>query len=219
MKSEGTIGMSREAVDQIPKKELEKLMLYIVNLRFPGDDDCSWATLDDQKEFFRRLREKTQRYWPTLWKPVANQNISDDERVHFVTRKMRAYLRLFWEASGAGNKHARDWYIHRAREYYYRLEILPRILEEKESWRKIASENLLDVPPKLNPIERALYHLQEERAAHPSKAPRVCLADDCEEPYFLSKDKGQKFCSLDCRRPSTLASKRNWANRNKGRKK
>ena len=204
--------------NQIPTSELEDLMLYIVNLRFPEDDDWEWqANTDDAKESTYRLRERTEKYWPTLWEPVPRGNISTEDRAQFVVRKLRAYLRLFWKASGEERERERDWYIHRAREYYYRLEILPKLLSTPESQRIVESENLLDIPPDCNPIETALYHLQK-RAEWRSSAPLVCPTDGCEEPYFLAKKKNQTFCSLECRRPSTLESKRKYAqNRRKRR--
>jgi hypothetical protein len=205
----------RPSGHQIPKADLEALMVYIANLRFPIDDD--WygprPQADDYSKFIQGLREKTEKYWPALWKPVGKNDIPPVDVIAIeVIRQMRKYLRLFWIASGAENEHARDWYIHRAREYHYRLQISPRVLNEDESKRNRVSEDLLDTPPIRNPIEAALYHLQK-RAGRPSTAPRKCPTDDCEQPYFLANKKGQKFCSLECRRPSTLASKRSYANK------
>ena len=213
------MSIRRAEVNHIPKAELERLMLNIANLRFPGDDDFGWAaTSRDRKQFTERLREETVKYWPRLWMPIENQKLSPQDRALEVVRQMRMYLRLFWKASGSDNEHSRDWYIHRAREYYYRLQIAAKVWSEEESQRDLVSQQLLDTPPVRNPIETALYHLQK-RAAKPSTSPRVCPNDDCERPYFLANKKGQKFCSLDCRRPSTLSSKRNYANKNKGRAK
>src|SRR4051794_6266349 len=116
------MGIRRERSNQIPNEELEELMVYIANFKFPGDDDSPWrATSDDAKEFLARLRAKTEKYWPALWQPVRKGNISVEQRAEFVIRKMRGYLHLFWQASDADRERARDWYIHRAREYHYRL--------------------------------------------------------------------------------------------------
>jgi hypothetical protein len=208
----------REKPNQIPIAELEELMVYLVNLRFPQvldlpdtsrfthavSNEWKWKpSADEYNEFVSRLREATEKYWPQVWQ-------SGDERALYLLKKLHEYLQLFWEASGADRKRDRDWYIHRAREYYYGLQILPKLQEPPGEQRNIERERLLDLPPERNPIEVALYHLQK-RAEWPSTAPRKCPADDCEQPYFLAKKVGQKFCSLECRRPSTLASKKEYA--------
>jgi hypothetical protein len=154
-----------------------------------------------------------------LWQPIENQNSAVEERAWEIALRLRKYLRLFWEDS---NDRARDWYIHRAREYHYRLRILPNLLKFDEPMRPIAAEGLLDHPPQRNPVETALYELQK-RAMKPSLSPRVCPHDECEYPYFLSTEKGQKFCP-DCRqseartRARERASKLKWWTENRAAK-
>jgi hypothetical protein len=176
-------------------KKREDLMLFIVNLNTPleGWTGKGWSK-EEMKEFTVRLRAETEDYWPELWRPIENQSSTIEERAWGIIGKMRAYLRLFWSAD---NKRARDWHIHRAREYHERLRILPTLLKIPESRRDVEAELMLDEPPTKNPIETALYELQK-RADKPKWAPRVC-PNDCERKYFLSTQKGYKYCP-DCRR-------------------
>src|ERR1035441_1781992 len=113
----------RPSGHQIPKADLEALMVYIANLRFPIDDNWYGKPPDDVEEFekfiqlrpqadelpkfMQDLREKTEKYWPALWKPVGKHDLVDERAIE-VIRQMGKYLRLFWTASGAENEHARD---------------------------------------------------------------------------------------------------------------
>ena len=206
--------------DQIPIGELERVLLYIVNLKFPYELWPEGIPESEQESFFRRLRERTSKYWPGLW-VAANQGESAEqinERVQWVVRKMRTYLQRFWREP---DPRARDWYIQRAREFYQKLFALPKtssVRDEAENARSmdelrnalyrvnIEAENLLDEPPLGNPIEDALYALQQ-RALIPSRRPLFCPNPRCAKPYFLSEKKGKKFCSTECALPALLASK------------
>ncbi len=220
----------REDGDQIPTGELERLMLYLVNLSFPEEGKTEPIPAEEVVGFNRRLRSRTDKYWPELWRPAdANEPTEKiEERAGFVVRKMRAYLRRFWREP---DQHARDWYIHRAREYYQRVFVLPQTSATRQRaedasttegvrtalyWVNVESENVMDEPPAKNPIEKALYGLQE-RALIASRRPLYCLNPNCTKPYFLSEKKGTKFCSLECARPSLLASKRKFAKKNRRR--
>jgi hypothetical protein len=205
--------MSKKKVDQLLAKdqggrEREKLMLYVVNMGSPYEGwgygeapdpnadrgPIAW-TQNEYREFTKRLRKETEKHWPELWQSIENQNTDVEIRAWEIILRLRKYLRLFW---GADNPRARDWYIHRAREYHYRLRILPDLLKLDEPMRPIAAEGLLDQLPAPNPVEKALYELQK-RAVKPKYAPRICPNDECEQRYFLSTEKGQKYCP-DCRR-------------------
>jgi hypothetical protein len=200
--------------------ERESLMLYIVNMGSPyegwgyGEEfdpngergPIAW-TPEEYKEFTARLREETEKHWPELWQPIENQNTAGETRAWEILLKMRTYLRKFWRAD---NDRERDWYIHRAREYHYGRRILPDLLKLDEAIRHTAAEGLLDEPPERNPIEKALYELQK-RAVKPKYAPRVC-PNECEQRYFLSNEKGQKYCP-DCRRSESLSRQRNRASK------
>lgn len=216
--------------DQVLADKLEAMMVSIANL--PNDEfdvapiyepEQSMAEYRAEREsstsrsekVYRptaRLRAITERHWPELWKEVPDQNTDVETRARQVILKIRTYLRLFWEAK---TPRARNWYIFRAREYYERLRILPDLFGYGESVRSSVAEAKLDQPPAINNIERALYDLQK-RADFPSKAPRVCPNDDCQgERYFLSKKKGQKFCTQECSQRAKLGVKRDSYHKNK----
>jgi hypothetical protein len=194
---------SREKLNQILAREREEMLLYIVNLDSPyegwgpgeGEARIAWSA-DEHKDFTWRLREATEKHWPELWQSIENENTPVEQRAWEIVLRMRTYLRNFWQAD---NERARDWHIHRAREYYQRLQILPELLKYDGPLRDTIDlgERLLDQPPRPNPIEKALYELQK-RARKKSLAPRVC-ANECEGRYFLSTKKGMKYCP-DCRR-------------------
>jgi hypothetical protein len=209
--------------------ELMWLMTHIANLRTPNE----WP---ERKliDVYRDLRRWTEKYWPGLWKAVK-ENETDEEtksRALNVVVRMREYLRLFWREP---DPRARDWYIHRAREYYQRHFVLPQSNDIRETfekastaedarkwagWLNIEIERLLDQPPQRNGIEDALFELQE-RARYSSKSPLYCKNPNCEKPFFLSEKKGTKFCSPKCSQAGIMASKRkSWSlNKTKWRSK
>jgi hypothetical protein len=185
-------------------KRREELLLYLVNMESPylgwQGAHSAWSR-EEHRDFTNRLREATQEHWPELW-TIEKQNTPIEERAWEIALRMQKYLRAFWAAD---NDYARDWHIHRAREYHYRLHILPQLLDFDERMRPIRAEELLNEPPAKNdPFAKALYDLQV-RAKKSSRAPRVC-PNDCERRYFLSTKKGQRYCP-DCRR-SEAAKKR-----------
>src|SRR5215469_883626 len=131
------------------KKRLEEMLVSIVNL--PDEEFPVTANPDEKTEIsiaaYRAYRESgqqipwqyqkiydpsprpraiTEEWWPELWKEIPGQNIDADERGRQVLKKMRDYLRRFWEAN---TPRERDWHMYRAREYYERLRILPQVLE------------------------------------------------------------------------------------------
>ena len=83
------------------------------------------------------------------------------------------------------------------------------------SWVNVGVKMLLDEPPRRTPFADALIALQR-RALISSKAPRYCDNNpDCRKPYFLSKEKNQRFCTRVCAHASELASKRGTWTKNK----
>jgi hypothetical protein len=199
--SEGNHKMTapRESRNQIPVGELEQFMCYLANLKFVGE-----VGAEDLATFTRRLRLRTQKYWPELWQSVEGEPTDVEERARNLIKTIRRYLQLFWREPDA---RARDWYIYNARLYHHRLRVMPEYLKYPEPDRFAVSEILLSQPPELTNFEKALFRLQE-RARFPSKAPLYCRNENCVRPYFLSEEKGTKFCSKECARPSKLASKR-----------
>jgi hypothetical protein len=200
--------VNRFLVRELGVQEREQLMLYIVNM---GSAEEGWGpglgwTLEEYRLHTRRLRESTEKLWPELWQSKENQKTDVETRVWAIALKMRTYLRNFWRSD---NQRARAWFIHRAREYWQRLYIQPEVLKVDEPIQQLTAEAMLDSkPPAPNPIESALYELQK-RAEKPKLAPRVC-PNECEQRFFLSTEKGQKYCP-ECRRSEaarTRASKR-----------
>ena len=186
-------------------------MVYLVNRRSWRDED--WKR-EQWKEQTRHLRDATEKLWPELWRKAEGQQTDLETRVWEIALCMREYLRKFWSAP---SPRERDWYIHRAREYWYKLYIQPELLKSDAGARPIRAEYLLDQPPPFSPIEKALYELQV-RAAKPKLAPRVCPTSECERRYFLSTEKGQKYCP-DCRRlqpARSRESKKRSYHQNKG---
>jgi hypothetical protein len=155
------------------------------------------------------------------------RHISPEELAWEVVSRMRVYLRMFWEESSghaserqrARKQSVRDWYIHRAREFHYRLCILHELQPLKVRpglAREIIFDRMLDKPPQRNFVEAALCHLQE-LATEPSRAPQICLNSHCEEPYFLRAKELRDYCSLECRQSKTRRIKTLWE-RNKRKK-
>lgn len=146
-------------------------------------------------------RKATQNFWPELW--------DDEERALAVLRKMRDLLRRFWSEQ---DERARDWYIHRAREYYQSLMIQREIREHLEAAKRkptkeealnaIAAllserDKKLDKPPMQSRFEDALFKLQE-RANKRSLAPLKCRYEKCLHPYSLRSKERREFCTSDC---------------------
>src|SRR5204863_5937949 len=68
-----------------------------------------------------RLRAQTQQYWPDLWERWGEEPKEiTTERAFEILRKVRRYLQQFWKTQ---DPHERDWYIHRAREWYSRARV------------------------------------------------------------------------------------------------
>ena len=59
------------------------------------------------------------------------------------------------------------------------------------------TQDLLDkVPARNKELEGALEHLRDLASGKiKRRRPLHCPEDDCEEPYFFSRQKGQKYCS------------------------
>jgi|SRR5215469_544357 len=191
----------------------EDLVLFIVNLNVPteGWGRDAWET-DEYHEFTKQLRERTEKYWPELWgRPSDNPVISIEERAWEIVRTMREYLRRFWSAADPIKtdeeiEHDRDWHIHRTREWWYSLEILPEVLKVDEGIQAPFRKSLLDKPPdRHSQIMKALYELQR-RALKPSTAPKICR-NPCENRYFLSNAKGEEYCP-DCRRSQAARNRK-----------
>jgi hypothetical protein len=226
-----------------------RALLYIVNLRFPHEGNSNDTRLTPEERlqkiraelkrapwlpwlpseplqkaneaFLDRARHRTEKYWPELWMNEPGQ-VPPGLMLH----RMRTYLQRFWLEQ---DDRARDWHIHRAREFYQDSRVLraTRSLSEQISnaaavdearrlyldWNQ-ERENTLDEPPPRNEFEDALFELQE-RARFPSTRPLRCpncVQEPPRGPFFLSPRKGTKYCTPECAEAAQLASKRrSWS--------
>jgi hypothetical protein len=200
----------------------ERLLTSLVNADMPNPH-LPHADVKQQT----RLRAQTKKYWPDLWKRRGNEPKEiTTERAIEILRKVRWYLQQFWKTQ---DPHARDWYIHRAREWYWRARVHGdnnvQMFREEEgtattvddarnasSWLNISIEMAPDVPPERTPFEESLFHLQTI-----AEKTRFCPNLKCQAPYFIATKKGQKFCSPECARPTLLASKRRYWNKRRSK--
>lgn len=175
-----------------------------------------------------RLKAQTHKYWPDLWEAVPGSATGVQDRALGILRKIRYYLQQFWETQ---DPHAREWYLYRAREYFW-LSRLHQLQPEVTHWRKqlataetaeqvriasswlnIWAENALDKAPERTAFEESLFHLQQIAGKT-----RRCPNPTCLAPYFIATKKGQKFCTPECARPTLLASKRTYWNERRKKK-
>lgn len=227
----------RSKDDQFLANGSLRTLLYIVNLKFPYESFDEWrshverapwmpASGEIDPKFYRRVRLRTQKDWPELW-----TNERDRPPALMTLHKMRAYLRRFWLAEH--DERARDWHIHRAREFYqqHRIQYATRNLSERISNAQNVSEltsafldwnakreEMLDETPPTNKLENALFQLQE-RARFPSKRPlecKECIQKPGSGPFFLSDRKSTLYCSIECSQAATRAIKRESYRENKG---
>jgi hypothetical protein len=196
--------------------------------------ELAWVYRD--RQLIPAAKAATKELWPELW--------SCSEPLE-VLRYMRRLLQKFWSAD---NQRARDWYIHRAREYYQRVFILPKTssrrnerddaeeqcrsastkeefaqavsrLSSAYEWLNIEAESLLDDPPQSSRFEDALFKLQK-RSQIPEQAPARCKNPKCPHPYFLKTDKQRKYWAQSCYHQFKLAKgRKDWHNKYKKNRK
>jgi len=170
-----------------------------------------------------RLKAQTQKYWPDLWEQPGEKPEETEHRALLILHKIWYYLRRFWEIQ---DPHARDWYIYRAREWYWLSrvhELQPEVIVKRaeidaadtadkvrsaSGWLNVLVQSALDKAPDRTPFEESLFHLQNIAGKT-----RRCPNPNCQAPYFIATKKGQKFCSPECARPTLLASKREYWNK------
>ena len=161
------------------------------------------------KSFEDQLREKTLRAWPEIWAVDA------EPLPVIAVRRMRTYLRRCWDSQ---NEREGLWYVHRALENCQALHILRNLevktlrdlaakaLSEQDAQRfhelnqrlQSRTQDLLDqVPFPHAELEDALLHLREMASGKVKRRrPLHCPKPDCEEPYFFSRQKGEKYCLI-----------------------
>jgi hypothetical protein len=159
------------------------------------------------KRFDDKLRAMTVQAWPEIWAVDA------EPPPVIAVERMRGYLRRCWDSHAPREQ---MWHIHRAIEYCQTSRILgdgavkalhrsaieaiseqnTRQLHELNLSLQIRTQDLLDrVPPINKELEDALEHLRAMASGKiKRRRPLHCPADGCEEPYFFSWQKGQKYC-------------------------
>jgi hypothetical protein len=147
-----------------------------------------------EKQLLDKAKDATKEIWPELWQPLKEGEAAHEteRRALAVLYEMRDLLRAFWSAK---EKRARDWYIHRAREYYQRHFILPktstarRDLEDAyEEVKKASSEDHEQPPRALNQLPQlpqalaklsfAVYSLNREIEQLLNEPPAKNLFED-----------------------------------------
>lgn len=142
-----------------------------------------------------------QRY-PEVFPDQSEQSLQ-------LARLFGMFLRKAWRAP---TSRERAWYLADAESLSHRQRECFTI--DAEPFRsKIAVDRFLDPPPTATPLEALLTYFRRsaDRALY-------CPNPDCVAPYFLSKKKGQKWCSDACAVASLRESKRRWWRENRAKK-
>jgi hypothetical protein len=198
----------------IPQSEAQKLLEWLVNWPAEPDDNLSLSEYRRLREsgeapaspeyrrdwayWHYRARRMTRNYWPDLWR--------NEPQALMLLRMEQRYLQEFWRTQ---DPHARDWYMHRARELFYRHQIQSRVgslqaelnaASTADEARRLASrinsvmESSLDQPPLRTPFEESLFYLQKL-----AEWVRICQNPQCKHmPYFIAEDKRRKYCCEEC---------------------
>ena len=129
------------------------------------------------------------------------------------------YLREAWDAP---DMRRFEWYTWRAQhEYEWEAacaatnmtpsHMMPHPEDEARTIAAILQSN--EPAAVVTPVEAAIFHLRRNRnrALH-------CPNTECPAPYFFATKKGQRFCSLECAKPSQRESKRRWWAENRAKK-
>lgn len=122
--------------------------------------------------------------YPEFLLPPHGRPMTEDYAFGFLTL-VADLLRMAWDSQSLRK---REWYLADIDAVYHR-----------------AFNRFGDPPAFAHPLEALVYYFRRnsDRAKH-------CLNPDCAAPYFLSTEKGQKYCSPECARPAQLESKRRW---------
>ncbi len=210
-----------KVLGKINQQDAEKLLEWLVNWPPPPEDTLSLSEYRSLREagavpasdeyrkeiaeWLIRTRKMTGQRWPDLWR--------DEAQAITVLRRAQRYLQAFW---GTQDPHARDWYIHRAREWFRRHQVQSKVLREYEDELRGATtaleginlssqinaeiESYLEQPPPRSPFEDSLFYLQNL-----GDLVKTCANQSCQSPYFIAGDKRRKYCSDPC---SWLADKK-----------
>lgn len=206
---------SRQILGVISPPRAEQMLMEWVNIDLDGVQNANvWGRL------FRRYPEIPS-VPVTDIVPVTEANFDRFHQQMEMADMVASYLSKAWDA--ADLRHF-DWYTWKAQSEYAqeaasaKHNVPPSHVhqgDDQDTLRRMAAAIAEgDEPPAvITPIEAAIFHLRHNRnrALH-------CPNPECPAPYFFSTKKGQKYCSLECAKPSQRESKRKWwaENRAKG---
>jgi hypothetical protein len=95
-------------------------------------------------------------------------------------------LRNAWEAA---SDREREWYLHDAESLYH-----------------VETGSLGEPPPpQPSALEQVLLHFRRN-----FRRALICRNPDCQTPYFLAHEKGQKYCSKKCSHLAQKEAKLRW---------
>jgi hypothetical protein len=147
--------------------------------------DCANLEAEPHSEAADAAYEKLRKRYPEIL-----QSLESPEALLWFGEA----LRKAWDASTV---RAREWYLMQAQSLMH--------LETASSpdWPP-------PPPPEPSALEQALLHFRQNigRAL-------LCRKADCSTPYFIAREKGEKYCSEKCSHLATLATKKRWWDKNR----
>ena len=178
-----------------------------------------WVYLPDQASPVAPAAvNRLERKYPEIFSGFPGfpeKNIADRD---VTIMDIRDLLRKTWESS---DRRSREWYLYKLSDHYHQSRVIKP--ELRRDWLQNGETSLGlftherwlkdQQPPPLTPFEHALFHLRViiERA-------RRCANSECPAPYFLTKKKGQRYCSSKCSAPAQREQKRRWWTENRAKK-
>lgn len=189
-------------IDLSGRSEEEQRFFRVAGAKRPGKSPPTGKEFDD------KLRAITSQAWPEIWA------IGAEPPPIIAVERMRGYLRRCWDSH---TPREQLWHVHRAIETCQTSRVLgdgevkalhrlaSKAIREQDAHKlhslilllQIRTHELLDrVPPRNEELECALEHLRDLASGKiKRRRPLHCPIDGCEEPYFFSRQKGQKYCA------------------------
>jgi hypothetical protein len=182
----------------------------LVNLR---PEDRSFMTFEEQ--YGRFLRGFGHELGSGDQLPSEQLQFARSIR-HAQVAFLQMTLRQLWKADTIREKRFRLFELgtqtlHSLQQHLARKRLGIRA-EDAIAGNIVACDSLSESMPPPHPIEDVLRCLESCMANT-----RYCANPSCLEPYFIANRKSQKYCSLECSRPSQREFKRRWW-RARGRK-
>jgi hypothetical protein len=124
--------------------------------------------------------------------------LDDASKCKYLLMPLRATLRALWRASDSGTK---KWGMFRISQDFFHQGNAGLIQSPLDnSWDFLLTEVK---PP--SQTERLLLELVDL-----AEYTRYCDRPDCSAPYFIASNRGQKYCSTDCRDHAQREFKLKW---------